>query len=149
LPARELRIVLVALGLEIEHGDELLERATLAVKGTKELEHLDDFELVAELRLLELHADALAKFLIAPAPPGDVEQRHRSAVGSVQALEDLDRSSFSSAVRSEQTETFAADDVEIDAVYGRLLAVPLEERAAADCGGAQAANLTLKQRAEF
>src|SRR5207253_1671458 len=81
LSAREFADAGVALLLELHAGDDLIDVATGLVEAPEESERLDDGQLLAQLRLLELHAESLPKLPFITVP-GHAEDRDLTRVGS-------------------------------------------------------------------
>ena len=97
-------------------------------------ERLQHPQLVGELGLLELDADALAQGLRRSLSQVGPQHLHRPGVGGVQALEDLDGRGLAGAVGAEQTEALAGAHLEVDPIDGDQGPVALDETAAAESG---------------
>src|SRR2546421_10064847 len=69
LPARKFPDARVALFIQLDEIDYAVNVAASFVKAAKELDGLFDRELFGKLRLLQLHAEAIAQSLITPLAP--------------------------------------------------------------------------------
>ena len=112
--------------VELHQSDDARRRRALAKEAAEELERLEDGELLGELRLLQLDAEPLAQLGRVGLPP-QPEHLDDAGVGRRQALADLDRRGLAGAVRSEQAETLAGVDLEVDAVDGDDVLIRLPE----------------------
>src|SRR5262245_45151755 len=103
------------------------------VEGTEQSNRLFHRELVGELRLLQLHPESLPQFAVMAAP-GEAENLHISRIRFEQTLENFDRGRLACAVGTEQTETFAASDLERQTIDSHDIAVSLDQIAAHHAG---------------
>src|ERR1700728_1852450 len=94
----------------------------------EKLQRLLDGELVRELRLLQLDADAMAK-LAGMRAPVQAEQLHGAAVGAGQSFANFNRSSFAGAIGAKQSEALGACHVEVEAIDSHHLSVGLAQAA--------------------
>ena len=101
------------------------------VERSEQPQRLLDGELVGELRLLELDAEALAQLALVAPSAGRAPRLAR--VGREQPFEDLDRRRLAGAVRAEQAEALAAAHLERQAVDGHDVAVAFLQILAAHC----------------
>ena len=98
------------------------------VEAAEQRDRLGDGELIAQLRVLELDAEALAQ----RASPGAVVPVHpqdfdRSGVGDREPFEDLDGGGLAGAVGAEQPEALAGFDGEIEPRDRYDVAVALDQ----------------------
>src|SRR5207244_1011630 len=112
LPAWQLPDPGCALLLELDKREHLFDRMRRPVKAAKQPHRLLDPELVGELGVLQLDAQALPqRTALARAPrPTHAEDLDFARVRGGQPFEDLDRGRFAGAVRPEEAEAFARLD---------------------------------------
>src|SRR4030095_2599184 len=101
------------------------------VERAAQLKRLFHGELVGELCLLQLDADALSQLAVVAAPR-PAENLHISRIRFEQPFENFDGRRFSSTVWTEKPETFAATDLERQAIDGNKVAVLLDQIGADD-----------------
>ena len=123
-PPDSLPTQLVALALELDEREQLVDRLPAIVERPEQAQRLLDRQLVGELRLLQLDAEALAQLALV-ALPAQPEHFDLARIGRQQPFEDLDRRRLPGAVRTEQPEALAALHVERQAVDGDDVAVAL------------------------
>jgi hypothetical protein len=85
------------------------------------------------LGLLQLDADALSQFAVVAAPR-EAKNLHISRIRFEQPFENFDGGRFSGTVRTEKPETFAATDLERQAIDGDKVAILLDQIGAGDAG---------------
>ena len=131
LSARKLlhpRAAFLAQSDEVEH---LIDLTPARKEAAEEEGHLFDRQLVGQMRLLQRDADPVAErrlvFVPAHAEHFDLAARRR-----IEALEDLAGRGLPRAVRPQKSEALPAANLEIEAVDGGDVVVPLDEAAAAD-----------------
>ena len=115
LPARQLAHPGGPLFLQLDVGEQSRERPRPAVEAAKEREQLRHGQLLRQVGLLQSHPDALAQLALV-AIPAQAEQLDLARRGFEQALDHLHGRGLARAVRSEQAETLAAPDGQIQAV---------------------------------
>ena len=127
----------IALLLEPDQLDDLVDRPRLLVIPAEEREALADGQRRVHRRGLEDDAD-----LLAPPPIGSgrvrAEHGHRAGVALAVALEDLDGRGLARAVWAEEAEDLARGDLEADAADRFDLAVgfaQIETATAVDISG--------------
>src|SRR5437899_12382944 len=133
LPARQRHNPRLPFFLQLDEHEDLVHRVRMFIEGAKQRQRLGDSELVGELRLLQLNAEALAQ--CAPGctfPPWRPEDLDVPAVGNGEALEDFDGCGLAGAVGTEQTEALAGTDGEIQSLDRDHVSEALSEGAAAD-----------------
>ena len=130
LPARQLAHPAVALAFELDDLQQIVDRPSAVVERSEQAERLLDGQLVGELRLLQLDAEALPQLRVV-RPPAQPEHLHLARIGLQEPFEDLDRGGLAGAVRTEQSEAFAALHSQRQAVDGDDVAVAFVERVAA------------------
>src|SRR5205823_11296966 len=86
-----------------------------------------------KMGFLQGDADALAQLVLVPIP-AHAEDLDLTRGRRVQALEDLDGGGLAGTVRTEEPEAFPRAHLEVEAVDGSDLVIPLDE-AAAENGG--------------
>src|SRR5450759_4496351 len=89
----------------------------MIVEGSEQPEGLEDRELIGRSRLLEGHADQPPDGVggVLPAKSEDLDL---ASIPAREPFQDLDRGCFPGAVGSEETETLAGCDLEIEPVDG-------------------------------
>jgi hypothetical protein len=103
------------------------------VERAKQREGLGDRELVRELRVLQLDAEAFAQRPARRAvAPWRAEDFDLAAIGRRQALQDFDRSRLPGPVRTEQPEAFAGPDRQVEPSDRDDVTEALGERTTAD-----------------
>ena len=117
LPAREPADAGAALLFKLRGADGLIDGDAAAKKAAKQAQRLFYRELFRKLRLLELNADALAKFVGAGAPV-QAEQLDCAFVGLGESLADFDGGGLPCPVRTKQAEALAGRDLEVEPVHG-------------------------------
>jgi tumor protein p53-inducible protein 3 len=131
LTAGEFADARIPLLVEREVAQQLVGRGTAAIERAEERERLHDRELLGELRFLKRNADTLPQLTLV-ALPLEAENAHFAAVGRVEPLEDLDGRRLPRTVRTEQAETLAAQNFEIDPVDRLHVGIVLAQVAAGD-----------------
>src|SRR2546427_12949888 len=133
LAARERHDARLALFLEPDEREHLVDRVRLPVERPEQRQHLADLELVGELGFLELNAEALAQRPSGGAvAPRRAEDLDLTRIRERQPLEDFDGSGLAGTVGSEQSKAFARLDDEIETRNGDDVPEPLGERATVD-----------------
>ena len=103
----------------------------MAKKAAKQAQCLVDRQLVGKLRLLQLDADPLAQ-LVCAGGPVQPQQLHCPCIGSGQPLANFDGGCLARAVRSQQPETLATGDLEVETIdchyIGKGLAQAAQEK---------------------
>ena len=132
LAAGELDDPAAALGFEFDECEQLVDGLAAVVERSEKPEGFLDRQLVGELRLLELHAEALPQLSLVGLP---VVAKHLdvATIGREQPFEDLDRRRLAGAVRTEQTEALAATHLERQAVDCDDVAVAFLQILASHC----------------
>src|SRR5262249_21847 len=131
LAAGELADPGISLLFQREIGKRLLRPAAGSVEGAKETQRLEDGELFRELGFLERNPHPLAHLppMACPAPG---EHLPVSAIRPRQPLQDLDSRGLARAVGSEQSETLARDDLQVESIDGGDIAESFDETPAND-----------------
>jgi hypothetical protein len=127
LAARKLADSGPAFFVQCDGRDNIVHVAAAGVEAAEQLYGLFDRELLGKLRLLELDAYPLAQSVIVPAAPLLTEHLNSASVRRSKPLEYLDGGSLPGAVRSKQTKAFSQAHLQIQAVYGRYVRVPLDQ----------------------
>src|SRR5581483_774709 len=131
LTARERLDPRVALLVEADERDHLVDVPGLGVVAGEHRVRLVDREARPQLRVLQHDADPLAELRAGPLRVVP-QHAHVAGVPVAVALEDLDRRRLPGAVRPEQAEHLALVDLEVDAAYRLVLAVRLPQAADLD-----------------
>ena len=107
-PPDSLTTQLARFRFELDDLEQFVDGAPAVVEGAEQAERLLDGQLVGELRLLELDAEALTQLALVVRASVSPSTSTSPASGVEQPFEDLDRRRLAGAVRSEQPEAFAA-----------------------------------------
>src|SRR5262249_16003757 len=126
LPARQLADSRRSLFVQLHEPNRFVDRASLRVEAAEHAHRFFDGELVGELRLLTLNAQALAQLVLVARPP-QTEELDAAGVGGEKTLADLDRRRLAGTVGAEQAETLASGDREIESIHGFDVAVVLAQ----------------------
>ena len=134
LAARQLAHQRLGFFFQRDACDHVGRLKTFAIETAEQGQRLQDGELFREPRFLQRDADPLADFIIGLAPS---QPQYFDVAGSrgQQALEDFDGRRLAGSVGSQQSEAFAALDVQIEPAHGvdrRPPFVALDEIRAAD-----------------
>jgi hypothetical protein len=113
-----------ALLFQLHEADDAIHRRAVAEEAAEQSHGLLDGELVRQLRLLQLDAEALLQRAGVGVP---VHAQHLEIAGVArrQALAHLDGGGLAGAVGAEQSEAFAGEDLEVDAIDRDHIAVGL------------------------
>src|SRR2546425_8895501 len=116
-------------GVSLVGEPELLEqpiaiRRPPPIQRRPEIDRLPHLDPLLQLRLLELHADAILQF-VDVAERIEPEHRDSAAIGHAQSLDALQRGRLAGAVRSDQSEDLAIVDLERHLIDRDRLAVGL------------------------
>src|ERR1035438_2359588 len=115
-----------ALFFELGHADGFFYRNAALEEAAKQAQDFFDGQLLWKLRFLKLHTDALAQ-VGGRSLPAHAEQTHDAGIGNGEPFADFDGGGFAGAVWSQQAETLASLNVEIDAVDGDHISKGLAE----------------------
>src|SRR5690606_36971843 len=115
-----------ALLLELDQCDHVLDIAAMPVETAEELEGLVHRDLLGELGLVQLDAEALAQ-VMGMAAPAEAEHFDLSGIGRGEPLTDLDGGGLPRAVRAEEAKAFTGVDGKVEAVHRHYVAVVLVE----------------------
>ena len=126
LPAGKVAARVVGFFLQVDRGDELIDRQRAREERAEQREQLPRGELFKECRGLELHADAFLHPARFPAHV-DAEDLDPATIGRAQALDHLDGGALARAVGSEQAEDLPRLDPETHAIHGAGGAVGFDE----------------------
>ena len=118
LPAGEFADPRASFFFEFDHGENVEGFQAMIIEGAKELNGLDDGEFFAELGLLQRDANALPEGAIVALTPALAKDLDIAGRGVEETFEDFDGGRLAGAIGSEQSETFAALDFEIESVDG-------------------------------
>src|SRR2546425_7379787 len=133
LAARQLTHPRGALLLEPHQPEHFLHGMRGAVEAAKQPDGLFDRELVGELRVLQLNAQALAQRAAIRTPrPSHPEDLDLTPVGRGESLEDLDGGRLPRPVRPQQPKAFAYVDGEIEPRDRHDVRVALREAGTTD-----------------
>jgi hypothetical protein len=115
LPAGEAAHAGVALFFKLGDANGLVEGEAAAIEAAEEAKDFFGGEFLGELRLLELHADALAQFLGVRAPV-EAEEFDGAGIRRGEPFANFDGSGLPCSIGAKQAETFAGRNLKVDAV---------------------------------
>ena len=128
LAAGEIRNTGAPFFLQLDEANHVAHGRALRVETPKEHQGLVHRELVGELRVLQLDAEALPKRGLIGRPAA-AQKDDVPRIGRGQAFANLDGGRLAGAVRPEQAEAFAGADLQVDAVDSHHVAVRLAQAA--------------------
>src|SRR5688500_13154109 len=101
--------------VELDESNDLVDHWSAAKETAEQGDRFLDGDLLRKLRLLQLHAEALAEgpFVGRPAL---AEDQHVSGVRLLKPFADLDRGGLAGAIRAEEAEAFAGLHFEVESV---------------------------------
>src|SRR5438105_674784 len=123
LAARQLPYPAAALRFQLHDPQQLVERAAAMIERPEQAQRLFDRQLVPQLRLLQLDAEALPQLAMVLLPR-EAEDLDLAGVRFEQPLENFDRRRLSGTIRPEQAEALTAVDDERQSVDGDDIIVP-------------------------
>ena len=149
LPTGQFAVPRRAFSLESDAGDQCVDGGSVRIERPEQPDDLLDTELVVELRFLKLDPEALPKCRGVADPP-HAENLDVTGVRREQTLEDFDRGCLAGAIRPEQSEAFAAPDLEVEAVDRQNVAVPSSRGlgSSGQCGVRPRRNPTVQDSSE-
>src|SRR4051812_41602760 len=115
LAAGQLADASVALFIELDAGDHLIDLRAGLVEAAKETQRLVDRELFTQLRVLQLYPKPLTETLFVVFP-GHAEDRDFAFVGLEQPFADFYGRRLARAVRPKKAEALSGGDLEVQSV---------------------------------
>src|SRR5205085_2342195 len=133
LPAGQLADPRRALLLELDQGEDLVDGVRRPVETAEQAHRFLDRQLVGQLRVLELDAEALAQGArLGASGPVQPEDLHVPRIGRREPLQDLDGGGLAGAVRPEQAEALSRGHREIEPRDRQHVAITLDQARATD-----------------